>query len=131
MIGHNVLVPGDSLTLAGGSAIAGVNLPQAVDQLVITIKDAAGATVHSANLGAQSSGVTTFQWDGTNDNGGTAAAGSYTYSIKAVAAGKPVTNATSLAFGKVNSITLGAQGAQLNIDGIAGGTSLSQVQQIL
>lgn len=130
MIGHGVLVPGNSLTLAAGSAIAAVNLPQAVDQLSITIKDASGATVHSANLGAQAGGITTFQWDGTKNSGGAATDGQYTYAIQAVAAGQTV-SATSLTYGKVSSVTLGAQGAQLNIDGIAGGTALSQVQQIL
>lgn len=130
MIGHGVLVPGNSLTLAAGSAIAAVNLPQAVDQLSITIKDASGATVHSASLGAQAGGITTFQWDGTMDSGGAAPDGQYTYAIQAVAAGQTV-SATSLTYGKVSSVTLGAQGAQLNIDGIAGGTALSQVQQIL
>ena len=130
MIGHGVLVPGNALTLAAGNAIAAVNLPQAVDQLTITIKDASGATVHSANLGAQAGGITTFQWDGTKDNGSAAPDGQYTYAIQAVAAGQSVST-TALSYGKVSSVTLGAQGAQLNIDGIAGGTALSQVQQIL
>jgi flagellar basal-body rod modification protein FlgD len=130
MIGHGVLVPGNSLALAAGNAIGAVDLPQAVDQLSITIKDASGATVHSANLGAQSSGITSFQWDGTNDNGTMAPDGQYTYAVQAVAAGQTV-SASSLAYGKVSSVTLGAQGAQLNIDGIVGGTALSQVQQIL
>ena len=130
MIGHGVLVPGNALTLAAGNAIAAVNLPQAVDQLTITIKDASGATVHSANLGAQAGGITTFQWDGTKDNGSAAPDGQYTYAIQAVAAGQSVST-TALSYGKVSSVTLGAQGAQLNINGIAGGTALSQVQQIL
>jgi flagellar basal-body rod modification protein FlgD len=130
MIGHGVLVPGNALTLTAGNAIAAVNLPQAVGQLSITIKDASGATVHSANLGAQAGGITTFQWDGTKDNGSAAPDGHYTYAIQAVAAGQSV-SATALSYGKVSSVTLGAQGAQLNIDGIAGGTALSQVQQIL
>ena len=129
MIGHGVLVPGNALTLAAGKAIAAVNLPQAVDQLTITIKDASGATVHSANLGAQAGGITTFQWDGTKDNGSAAPDGQYTYAIQAVAAGQSVST-TALSYGKVSSVTLGAQGAQLNIDGL-GSISLSQVKQVL
>lgn len=130
MIGRGVLIPGKTLELAGGSAIAAVDLPQAVDQLNIVIKDASGATVHNASLGPQTGGIVTFQWDGTNDAGGTAASGQYTYEMQALAAGQPVLGATPLSYGKVNSVTLGAQGAQLNIDGL-GSAGLSQVKQIL
>lgn len=129
MIGHGALVAGDSLQLADGNAIAAVDLPQAVEALYVTIKDAAGATVHSANLGPQSSGITSFQWDGKTDAGGTAASGNYSYEVQAVAAGKTISS-TALAYGKVGSVTLGAQGVQLNVDGI-GAVGLSQIKQIL
>ncbi len=129
MIGHGVLVPGDSLQLAGGNAIAAVDLPQAADALYITIKDASGATVHSANLGPQAPGITSFQWDGKTDAGGTAASGAYRYEVQAVAAGKTV-SATALAYGKIDSVSLNGQGAQLNVDGI-GAVGLSQIKQIL
>jgi len=130
VIGHGVLVPGNSINLAQGKALAAVDLPQDVDQLTITIRNAAGATVHTANLGAQPSGLAQFQWDGVGDNGRAAPDGTYTYAVEAIAAGKPVSNLNAYAFGRVDSVTLGAQGAQLNVGGL-GSISLSQVKQIL
>lgn len=129
MIGHGALVAGNSMQLANGSAVAGVNLPQAVDNLYITITDASGATIHTANLGAQSAGITDFQWDGTTDAGGTAPAGNYKFTVQAKA-GSDTVAATTLSYGKVDSVTLGAQGVQLNIDTL-GPVSLAQIQQIL
>lgn len=129
MIGHGALVAGDSLQLAGGKAIAAVDLPQAVEALYITIKDSAGATVHTANLGPQSAGITSFQWDGKTDAGGTAASGSYSYEVRAMAAGKAA-DARTMTYGKIDSVSLGSQGLQLNVDGV-GAVGLSQIKQIL
>lgn len=130
VIGRGVLVPGNSINLSQGSAIAAVDLPQAADQLTITIRNAAGAVVHTADLGQQASGLVQFQWDGVDDKGNAAAEGQYTFEAKAIAAGKPVADIGQLSFGRVNSVTLGAQGAQLNVDGL-GAISLSQVKQIV
>jgi flagellar basal-body rod modification protein FlgD len=130
VIGHGVLVPGDAINLAQGAALGAVDLPQAVDQLTITIRDAAGATVHTAELGAQASGLVKFQWDGVGDSGSAAPDGSYTYEVKALAAGKPIKDISAFAYGRVDSVSLGAQGSQLNVGGL-GSVNISQVKQIL
>lgn len=130
MIGRGVFAPGTTMELKG-TALAGVELPQAVDDLIINIKDKAGVLVHSASLGAQSSGLVTLEWDGAKDAGGQAANGTYTFEIQARANGKQITtDVNRLSYGKVNSVTLGATGAQLNVEGI-GATALSLVKQIL
>lgn len=101
LTGHTVLVPGNSLTLAstsaGGStssqtlaAYGGFSLGQAADSVSVTVKDSNGATVRTINLGALGAGVQDFSWDGTTDSGSQAAAGSYSYSVNAQAAGKTV-----------------------------------------
>ena len=130
VIGRDVLVPGNVINLAQGKAIAAVDLPQAADQLTITVRNASGAIVHTANLGPQVSGLVKFQWDGVGDNGSTAPAGKYSFEATASAAGQSVSNINPLSFGRVNSVTLGGQGAQLNVDGL-GAISLSQVKQIV
>ncbi|MBT9613687.1 MAG: flagellar hook assembly protein FlgD [Burkholderiales bacterium] len=130
MIGRGVFTPGNTIAL-NGTALAGVELPQAVDDLTINIKNAAGALVHSASLGPQNSGLVTLEWDGADDAGGQAPNGTYTFEIQAQSGGKQVvTDVNRLSYGKVNSVTLGAAGVQLNVDGI-GATALSQVKQIL
>ena len=101
LTGHTVLVPGNSLTLAstsaGGStssqalaAYGGLSLAQAADSVSVTVKDSNGATVRTINLGALGGGVQDFSWDGTTDSGSQAAAGSYSYSVTAKAAGQSV-----------------------------------------
>jgi flagellar basal-body rod modification protein FlgD len=99
MSGHTVLVPGDSLTLAStgssGStqtmaAYGGFSLPQSADAVSVTVKDPTGATVRTINLGALGAGVQDFSWNGMTDSGAQAAAGSYTYTVSASAAGQSV-----------------------------------------
>ncbi len=130
MIGRGVFTPGTTLQL-DGTAIAGVELPQAVDDLTVTIKDSAGIVVHSESLGPQNSGIITLEWDGLKDDGSTAAKGTYSFEVSATAAGQAITTDVNLlSYGKVSSVTLSSTGVLLNVDGI-GATTLADVKQIL
>ena len=130
MIGRGIFAPGSAMQL-NGTALGGVELPQAVEDLTINIRNAAGTLVHSASLGPQNSGLVTLEWDGKNDAGGQAPNGKYSFEVQASSGGKAiVTDVNTLSYGKVNSVTLGAAGVQLNVEGI-GATALSQVKQIL
>lgn len=129
MIGHGVLVPGSALNLSKGQAIGGVNLTQPADNVSVTIKDAAGSTVRTLQLGAQNAGILPFTWDGQTDKGNAAPDGAYNFSVEAVLAGNR-TALDSLAFGMVNAVTPGAQGATLEV-GNMGGFALSAVKQVL
>lgn len=113
MIGRGILAPGSSLVLQNGSAIGGYVLDQPVDNAVVTVKDAAGNTLKTVDMGAQKAGNIKFQWDGTLDGGGAAAPGTYTFEVNALQGGKKVT-ADALALDKVASVTLGTQGVMLN-----------------
>ena len=128
LVGHDVLVPGTSLTLADSSAVGGVNLAGDVDALKITIKDSSGTVVHTAELGAQEKGLVNFVWDGSTDSGTAATAGSYTFSAAGTLAGTTVV-ADTLSNGLVSSITPGSSGASVLVNGV-GTVALSQVKQI-
>lgn len=135
LVGRVVMVPGKEMALSGGSAIAGVDLTQPVDKLTVTIKDASGAVVHTADLGEQKeAGVIPFQWDGStdSDDGSKAPDGAYTFEVTAELGGKKLDSSalTALAVGQVASVSLGAAGATLNVVGL-GPVTLSQVKQIL
>lgn len=130
LVGHGVMVPGDKLDLSGGAAYGGVDIPQALDSLTVKIKDASGVVIHTADLGAQSAaGSIPFQWDGTTDSGAAASDGSYTFEVAAAQGGKKI-DVAALAVGQVASVSLGLQGATLNVVGL-GPVALSQVKQIL
>ncbi|ARO88025.1 flagellar biosynthesis protein FlgD [Nitrosospira lacus] len=128
MIGHNVLVPGSALQLAGGSGVFGVDLPQPADNVKVTIHDSTGQAVRVMDLGAQVAGPLTLQWDGMSDNGTPAADGSYTMSVSAQRGDQKV-DAQTLAFGIVQGVSQGNQGVQLNVGGL-GTAALSDVKQI-
>jgi len=129
LIGHQVLAPGSALQLSNGSASFGVDLSAAADSVQVSIMDASGNTVHSVNLGAQSAGVTPLQWDGVTDAGTAAAAGTYTFSVTATAAGKAV-QSTALAYGKLQSVSTDASGINVNVSGV-GNVPLSNLYQII
>ncbi|MDP2962725.1 MAG: flagellar hook assembly protein FlgD [Sulfurimicrobium sp.] len=130
LIGHGVMIPGKRLELANGVAYGGVDLPQAVDKLSLNVKDASGAVVYTTDLGAQNAaGTIPFQWDGVTDSGSAAPDGAYTFEVAAEQGGKKV-DVAALEVGQVASVSLGLQGATLNVIGL-GPVAMSQVKQIL
>lgn len=129
MIGHGVLVPGASVALADGKGMLGVELAEPADKVLVTIRDAAGKLVHTIDIGSMKAGMQQLQWDGATDNGGAAANGQYTFAVTAMRAGEKV-DVTKLAFGKVDSVSTGAQGVKLNLPSL-GAVNFTDVRQIL
>ena len=128
LVGHNALVPGTTLALSDGEAVGGVNLANAADTLAITIKDASGTVVHTAQLGKQEAGLVNFVWDGSTDAGVAATAGTYTFTAEATLAKTKVV-ADTLSFGLVSSVTPGSNGATVFVNGV-GPVALAQLKQI-
>lgn len=129
MIGHGVLVPGASVALANGEGVLGVELAEPADKVQVTIRDMAGKLVHTIDIGSMKAGMQQLQWDGATDNGGAAANGQYVFDVTAMRAGEKV-DVTKLAFGKVDSVSTGAQGVKLNLPGL-GAVNFTDVRQIL
>lgn len=130
LIGHGVMTEGSTLQLSNSDALFGVQLTQAAEHLQVVISDAAGKVIQTVDAGSQQAGTILLHWDGATDAGGTAAAGSYKFALKAAGAGGAALSATSLAFDTVKSVTTQASGAILNLSGGAG-VALSAVRQIL
>ncbi|MGA7594635.1 MAG: flagellar hook assembly protein FlgD [Gallionella sp.] len=128
MIGHGVLVPGNTINLASGVGLGGFQLPQAVNDAQVSIYDSNGALVRNIDMGAQPAGVVQMGWDGTNNSGVAMPDGSYTFAVNATQAGNSVA-ATNLQYGLVNSVTQDASGVTLDV-GQLSGITMSQVVQI-
>lgn len=129
LVGHVVLVPGSGLQLASGASAGGIELAENADEVSVTIKDANGLTVKTLSLGAQAAGVHNFTWDGTTDDGGNAADGTYSISVKATRGGEAV-SATALSFATVRSLV--RSGADFMLDlGTPGLATMDDVKQIL
>lgn len=114
IIGKTVLTAGNVLELAAGGATGGVSLDEAAEKVTVTIKDAAGNVVQTAELGSQAAGVMNFLWDGQSDAGAALPAGNYTFSVRAVNADKAVPS-TALQSGMVNALTLTKDGVSLQL----------------
>lgn len=129
MIGRGALVPGGGVDLASSVGLGGFSLPTPVDSAIVSIYNSSGALVDAINLGAQSAGITKWQWNGTNNAGATVPDGSYTFKVNASLGGNAVA-ANNLQYGLINSVTQGATGLTLSV-GALQNIALTQVQQIL
>jgi flagellar basal-body rod modification protein FlgD len=132
LLGHQALVGSKTANLtANGSVSGAVDVPQTTSQAVVNISDSSGALVRQINLGAQSTGLANFSWDGKLQDGSQAAAGQYTLSAQYAGATSGATAATTYVNGIVQSVTMGAgqTGLTLNVSGL-GSVPFSGVKQI-
>jgi flagellar basal-body rod modification protein FlgD len=130
MIGHGALVPGSSLNLNNGKAVAGLDLAQDADSVKVSIKDGANNVVRTMQLGAQKSGVVPVAWDGLDDAGKEMATGAYKISAESVTGGGKPSPVNTLSFGMVEGIAPGSGGAKLDV-GKLGMFNLADVKQVM
>jgi flagellar basal-body rod modification protein FlgD len=128
LIGHGVLVPGDSVSPAELEDVMGFDLSLPADKVTVSINDAKGNLVRKLDLGPREAGVNVLAWDGLTGNGEAAPAGKYSFTVDAVLDGKAVDN-TALNLGIVNSVSQNSQGVQLNLAGNKN-ASYAEVRQI-
>jgi flagellar basal-body rod modification protein FlgD len=117
MIGHGVLVPGNSLTLNEGTAYFGVNVPVGADKLTITVKDASGNQVKQITLSDVEAGVLPLSWDGVTDSGTSSTDGSYKFEVSATV-GNSTVDATALSYAQVVSVSNTSSGVKLNLSNL-------------
>jgi len=128
MIGHNVLVPGNEVSTSGTGGYFGVDLPSGADKLTITIKNSAGATIRTVDMGKQDSGTIPLQWDGIADDGSVAKTGDYKFEATATIAGKSAA-VDGLNYAKVMSISNSSSGLKLNLSNLTA-VNTSDVKEI-
>jgi len=129
LIGRDVLVEGNKIAFAGQPANFGIDLPEAVDNVTITITDAAGTVVESIDTGAQPRGTLALQWTGKNEAGEALPAGTYTVSATARTGGEAA-KATALVGTRVESVGSGAAGIELQLVG-RGSVGLGEIKRFL
>ncbi len=132
LLGHTVLVSSKSATLpTDGAAISGaVAVPQTTTGVTVNILNSGGTVVQQINLGAQSTGIANFSWDGKEANGAAAPAGTYSISASVVGVASG-TNIDTYVNGTVESVTMGSgtNGMMLNVPSV-GSVPYSAVEQI-
>jgi len=137
LIGKSVLAPGTSVTVTSGVVSGfGVQVGSAATDVKVAIKNSAGTTVQTIDLGAQAAGAVPITWNGQTSSGVQAPSGTYT--ISATATGAPPTagatpisvTATPLSISTVTSVIQQSSGVGLTLSG--GNTvSLSSIADIL
>jgi flagellar basal-body rod modification protein FlgD len=140
MIGHGVLVEGNFVNLSGGKAIMGVDLASAADKVQIIITDPrTGKDVQTIDLGPKAAGTIPLAWDGVIDPANVGAGGlpvtlqdgKYLMRVVATQGEDTLTDAKSLSFDSVASVTTSAKdGVKLNLP-TKGVVSMADIRQIL
>jgi flagellar basal-body rod modification protein FlgD len=118
LVGRSALARTSRLEIAAGQAVSGaVDMPASSAATTVTIRDAAGQTVRTIPLGAQPTGLTTFAWDGLDDDGRPVAAGKYSFTASYLA-GTETVAADTLLRAPIDSVLLDADGFSVELRGI-------------
>jgi flagellar basal-body rod modification protein FlgD len=129
MVGRDVLVPSDTVTLhADGTVKGSIDVPKGLTGLTVNIRDSAGALVRRMTLPTDS-GNHEFSWDGLRDDGTRAAAGDY--DIEAIGSLDGRSGSLEMLFSsRVNSVTIDSSGLVLNTNDL-GARPLSDVRRVM
>ena len=111
------------------SSVFGIDLASPSETVEISIQDASGKTVRTMSMANAEVGTYPITWDGTKDDKTAAAAGSYTFTVKATNAGKTLTDATPLQLAAVASVSTGSAGVKLNTS--LGHFTMADIKEVL
>ncbi|KQM47019.1 flagellar biosynthesis protein FlgD [Pseudomonas sp. Leaf15] len=133
LVGRSIITQTDKAMVDTSKSMTGsVAVTAATGNVSVKITDKDGNVVRTIDMGAQSAGDSSFIWDGKNDNGEVAPAGTYTFAASTKNDnGDAVALLTSLP-ATVTSVTLSKTGGEmlLNLAGGMGSVKLSQIQTI-
>lgn len=69
LVGHDVLLSGNTLSVDGGVAKGAIELPSNADKVTVEIRSQGGQLLDTMNFGAIRAGRHDFQWDASNYTG--------------------------------------------------------------
>jgi flagellar basal-body rod modification protein FlgD len=130
LLGHSVLAPGSTATLAAGGSVTGaVSAPSGATSLTVAVTDPSGALVSAFNVTPSSSGYTNFTWNGTTSSGSAAPAGTYTVGVTASVSGA-TQQVSPLVYSTVNSVTIDPSTQALDLNTSNGSIPMSSVVSV-
>ena len=100
LVGKDVIVPGNKLDIAAGSGQGGFELASAADAVKVEVLSPAGRVLDTLNLGAQSSGMHSFDWA----SGSYGATSGLTFRVAASSGATPLAS-TALMRDKVEAVS--------------------------
>jgi flagellar basal-body rod modification protein FlgD len=134
LIGHGVLVEGNTLSLTGGKSVFGVDLATDADNVQVVVTDPrTGKDVATIELGAAAAGAMPLAWNGSSDSVDAAllADGKYSFRVVATRGGQPLTDVKALSLDTVASVSTNSKdGVKLNLAS-KGAITLADIHQVL
>jgi flagellar basal-body rod modification protein FlgD len=110
LVGKDVIVPGSKLDIANGVAQGGFELTSAADAVKVEVMSPAGRVLDTLNLGAQSSGMHSFDWaSGNYDN-----TSNLGFRVTATSGSTPLAS-TALMRDKVNAVSTAGDALMLQL----------------
>ena len=106
MIGHDVLVESNTLSVDGGTAKGSVELAGNADKVTVEIRSPGGDLLGTMNLGAKTAGRHAFEWDASSYNG----VGNPTFKITATSGANAI---ASTALARDTVVAIGNKGIEL------------------
>jgi len=111
LVGKDVIVPGNKLDIANGAGQGGFELTSAADAVKVEVMSPAGRVLDTLNLGAQSSGMHSFDWAAGNyDN-----TSNLTFRVTATSGSTTLTS-TALMRDKVDAVSTSGDALMLELD---------------
>ena len=110
LVGHEVVVPGNTLQISEGMGEGGFELASPADQVKVEILSPAGQVVDTMNLGAAGSGLHAFHWDASK----APQTGGYRFRVSATVGGVALP-ATAMIRDRVDAITTSGNSFNLEL----------------
>lgn len=108
LIGHGVLVEGNTLSIEGTKAQGAIELPSNADSVKVDILSPAGQLLDTLNLGAMATGRHAFEWDASGYTG----SGSPNYQVTATQGGNTM---PTTVFSRDTITSVGTSGTSLSL----------------
>jgi flagellar basal-body rod modification protein FlgD len=124
LVGKDVIVPGNKLDIDAGVGQGGFELASAADAVKVEVMSPAGRVVDTLNLGAQSSGLHSFDWaSGAYDS-----SSNLSFRVSATSGSTPLSS-TPLMRDKVNAVSTSGDALMLELQS-AGSVAYTTVRAI-
>ncbi len=125
MVGHEVLVQGNTLNIQNGTAGAAIDLSARAESVKIEVLSPGGQVIDTISLGALDAGRHSFDWDASGYQG----SGNPSFKVTATLGGKAV-ETSSMSRAKVTSVSSAAGVMQVQLQGLAD-VAYSNIKAIL
>lgn len=119
MLGRQVLLPGNALNVSDEQdqkLVGGAFVPASTSAVSAQILSPDGEVVRRIDLGPQTAGIATFEWDGTDENGNAVDPGQYQLQLMGTGA-DGIVDLQPLAGATVTGLTRGESGINYRVDG--------------